>query len=61
MELLTHKLSHIKHVALDMDGTIYRGAKLFEFTVPFLETLRSMGIGMMLTGAIILVPDHGTR
>ena len=28
-----------------MDGTIYRGATLFEWTLPFLETLERLGIG----------------
>lgn len=35
----------IRHVALDMDGTIYLGATLFPFTPGFLELLRSRGIG----------------
>jgi HAD superfamily hydrolase (TIGR01450 family) len=39
------KLSLIKHVALDMDGTIYKGSTLFPFTLPFLESLRGLGIG----------------
>jgi NagD protein len=38
-------LSRIRHVVLDMDGTIYRGAKLFDFTLPFLAQLASLGIG----------------
>ena len=45
MELqLKEKLEKIKHVALDMDGTIYMGTHLFPFTIPFLEKLTSMGI-----------------
>lgn len=35
----------IKHVALDMDGTIYNGSTLFSFTIPFLNKLTEMGIG----------------
>lgn len=35
----------IKHVALDMDGTIYMGASLFPYTHPFLDTLMQCGIG----------------
>lgn len=35
----------IRHVALDMDGTIYLGSKLFPFTKPFLASLEEMGIG----------------
>lgn len=38
-------LGQIAHVALDMDGTIYSGSTLFPFTLPFLELLRSLGIG----------------
>ena len=45
MELqLKEKVAKIKHVALDMDGTIYMGTHLFPFTIPFLEKLTSMGI-----------------
>lgn len=35
----------IKHVALDMDGTIYMGSQLFTFTKPFLKELTDNGIG----------------
>lgn len=42
---LLEKLRKIRHVALDMDGTIYLGAQLFPFTVAFLEGLKEMGIG----------------
>ena len=35
----------IRHVALDMDGTLYRGKRLFDATLPFLERLRRLGIG----------------
>lgn len=38
------KLRNIKHVALDMDGTIYMGNTLFPFTIPFLQRLKDMGI-----------------
>lgn len=34
----------IKHVALDMDGTIYMGSTLFPFTHKFLDTLTRNGI-----------------
>lgn len=37
-------LSAIRHVALDMDGTIYRGGTLFETTEPFLALLKELGI-----------------
>jgi HAD superfamily hydrolase (TIGR01450 family) len=39
------RLEDIRHVALDMDGTIYSGGTLFASTLPFLATLRELGIG----------------
>ncbi len=44
-DVLMEKCSKIKHVALDMDGTIYMGSTLFGFTIPFLNTLTANGIG----------------
>ena len=44
-EALTAACSRIRHVALDMDGTIYMGSTLFPCTIPFLEMLRENGIG----------------
>src|SRR5690606_8030795 len=38
-------LTGIRHLALDMDGTIYSGATLFPFTRPFLAKLEELGIG----------------
>lgn len=38
------RLSLIKHVALDMDGTIYLSNTLFPFTIDFLSSLGRMGI-----------------
>ncbi len=38
------KLSKIKHVALDMDGTIYLGSKIFPYTIDFLQRLTDAGI-----------------
>ena len=38
-------LARIRHVALDLDGTLYRGGKLFPATRPFLERLGRLGIG----------------
>lgn len=43
--LSTEKLRQIRHVALDMDGTIYKGGTLFPFTPAFLHRLRDLGIG----------------
>jgi NagD protein len=42
---MTKRLAAIRHVALDMDGTIYRGGTLFETTEPFLALLKELGIG----------------
>ncbi|QDU34399.1 putative hydrolase YutF [Poriferisphaera corsica] len=39
------RLKEVKHVILDMDGTIYRGSELFDFTLPFLEAMGANGIG----------------
>jgi NagD protein len=38
-------LSRVRHAVLDMDGTLYRGTRLFATTLPFLECLRNLGIG----------------
>jgi HAD superfamily hydrolase (TIGR01450 family) len=38
-------LRKIRHVALDMDGTIYSGKTVFKTAVPFLTLLRELGIG----------------
>lgn len=43
--MLLSRLRGIRHVVLDMDGTIYRGSELFPATVPFLELLSDRGIG----------------
>ena len=42
---LKEKLSKIKRLALDMDGTIYLGSTLFPFTLDFLKKMRDNGIG----------------
>ncbi|MBE6208791.1 MAG: HAD-IIA family hydrolase [Rikenellaceae bacterium] len=42
--IVKSKLAKIKHVALDMDGTIYMGDSLFPYTIPFLERLKRMNI-----------------
>jgi NagD protein len=43
--MIRKRLSAVRHVALDMDGTIYRGDTLFDTTDPFLALLRELGIG----------------
>lgn len=42
---IARKLKGIKHIALDMDGTIYLSNRIFPFTIPFLNSLDEMGIG----------------
>lgn len=42
---LKRRLSGIRHLALDMDGTIYMGSTLFPYTVPFLNQMKEAGIG----------------
>jgi HAD superfamily hydrolase (TIGR01450 family) len=38
-------LRQIRHVALDLDGTIYRGKTLFKTSLPFLDLLTRLNIG----------------
>jgi NagD protein len=40
-----NRLGNIKHLALDLDGTLYLGRRLFPFTLAFLERLKALGIG----------------
>jgi len=42
---MNRRLEKIRHLALDMDGTIYKGGTLFGTTDPFLQRLRELGIG----------------
>ena len=44
-EELRERLGKIRHVAFDMDGTIYMGSTLFPFTIGTLHALRENGIG----------------
>ena len=41
---LMRRCARIKHVALDMDGTIYMGSTLFPYTKKFLADLTTNGI-----------------
>src|SRR5690606_30702696 len=43
-EELNNCLKNIKHIALDMDGTIYNGSTLFPFTIPFSQNPINTGI-----------------
>jgi HAD superfamily hydrolase (TIGR01450 family) len=38
-------LAKVRHIVLDMDGTIYLGGTLLPHTLPFLATLARLGIG----------------
>jgi NagD protein len=38
-------LAAIRHVVLDLDGTLYRGQRLFDASLPFLARLKSWNIG----------------
>ena len=42
---LKEKLLPLKHLALDMDGTIYLGSNLFPFTIGFLDSMEKAGVG----------------
>lgn len=42
---MSPSLKDIRHLVLDMDGTIYSGATLFDCTLPFLRQLKDLGIG----------------
>jgi HAD superfamily hydrolase (TIGR01450 family) len=39
-----NRLGRIRHVALDMDGTIYNGGTVFDSTLPFLALLKELGL-----------------
>ena len=39
------QLGAVRHVVLDLDGTLYRGSRLFDATLPFLAKLRAWNIG----------------
>lgn len=39
------KLAAIRHLALDMDGTIYLGKRIFPFTLDFLKTMTEARVG----------------
>ena len=41
---LMARLRRLRHVALDMDGTIYMGMTLFPYTKPFLAGLKEQDV-----------------
>ena len=57
---LKARLANIRHVALDMDGTIYMGMSLFDYTIPFLQSLREMGItySFLTNNPSTSIPDY---
>ncbi len=42
---ITRRLQGIRHVALDLDGTVYNGGTLLSSTNPFLKIIADLGIG----------------
>ena len=42
---LLRRLRKVTHVALDLDGTVYKGGTIFKWTLPFLAQLQNLGIG----------------
>ena len=59
-EELKARLAGIRHVALDMDGTIYMGMSLFDYTIPFLNSLKEMGItySFLTNNPSTSIPDY---
>ena len=59
-EQLMNACARIKHVALDMDGTIYMGSTLFPFTKKFLQRLSENGIGysFLTNNPTKSIPDY---
>ena len=57
---LMEACAKIKHVALDMDGTIYMGSTLFPFTKNFLQRLSDNGIGysFLTNNPTKSIPDY---
>jgi NagD protein len=40
-----NRLAKLRHLALDLDGTLYLGGRVFEFTGAFLAKLQKFGVG----------------
>jgi NagD protein len=43
---MTAELAAVRHVVLDLDGTLYRGSRLFDATLPFLAQLKAWNLGV---------------
>ena len=54
------KLQKIQRVCLDMDGTIYRGSRLFPTTLPFLDFLteRKIGYTFLSNNSSYSIPEY---
>ena len=54
------KLQKIQRVFLDMDGTIYRGSRLFPTTLPFLDFLteRKIGYTFLSNNSSYSIPEY---
>lgn len=44
-DVLNKRLKEIRHLALDLDGTLHIGGTLFDFSLGFIQTLRHLNIG----------------
>jgi NagD protein len=45
LDMTVQRLAKLRHLALDLDGTLYLGKKLLDCTLPFLHLLAERGIG----------------
>lgn len=54
------RLRNLKHLILDIDGTIYKGKTLFPYTMDFLDCLKENGIthSFLTNNASISAPAH---
>jgi len=55
---LRERLRRIRHVALDMDGTIYMGMSLFSCTKPFLLGLKELGYSFLTNNPSKSIDDY---
>ncbi len=57
---LPQRLRRVAHIALDLDGTIYKGGTLFPSALPFLAQLRQLGIShsFLTNNPSKSVPDY---
>ena len=57
---MDQRLANVRHVALDLDGTIYLGGTILKATHPFLNRLGELGIGhtFLTNNPTKSVPDY---